>query len=491
MDTSLRMLQQVAKTKSFLRSRLLALAHIAQKLVSSNAFLVVVLAWFGIQIVYMALSTKLGIPPDEKYHLHLMELLVQNGWSPFIHDQAGYYFLGEVTRTPFILYHYLLSLPMHLFGNFAYDFMILRFVNIGLAFWSFYLVIKIANLIGMSKLVRNLGLFMLANTLMFVFLSASISYDNLFIPLSLLVIYLLLRLLDKVAIPHLLLFLTAIMAGMLVKISFLPIAFGCVVVLGVLRYKELLKTPKQLLTFCKSEPKLAILLFAPLFIMLLFTAQKFAYNLTTYHDITPACNVVNTEQQCRQNAIYTRNLNLKESHPPVPTLNGLEYTASWISMMKERTFGILAHKNANSTALIDVWSQVLIVLIPLAVIRKFKRSDRQIFIILLLLGFYGVILLLKNHETLQRTGIIGLAVQGRYMFAFLPLVYIIGNYYIFKLLRNKIAQLVYITATTVVFITASLPSYVVVTDAAWYTNNTSNINQTVHDVAGRLYRSIF
>jgi len=484
------MLKQLAKTKSLLHSKLLAFATVVQKIVSSRAFLVAVLVWFGIQTVYMALSTKLGIPPDEKYHLRLMELFVQNGWSPFIHDQTGYYSLGEVTHTPFILYHYLLSLPMHLFGNFVYDFMILRFVNIGLAFWSFYLIIKIANLIGMSKLVRNLGLFMLANTLMFVFLSASISYDNLFIPLGLLVMYLLLRLLDKATIPHLLLFLTAIMAGMLVKISFLPIALGCVVVLGVLRYKELLKTPKQLLAFCKSEPKLAILLLAPLLIMLLFTAQKFAYNLATYRDITPECNVVNTEQQCRQNAIYMRNMDLRESHPPVPQLSPFEYTASWISLMKERTFGIFAHRNANSTALIDIWAYVLIVLIPLVVIRKYKTSDRNIAIILGLMLFYGLMLILKNHDTLERTGIIGLAVQGRYMFAFLPLVFIIGNYYLFKILKDRVLQLTYIAATLIIFTTASLPSYIVVTDANWYTNGTKDFNQKLHDSASRLYRSV-
>jgi len=51
-------------------------------------------------------------------------------------------------------------------------------------------------------------------------------------------------------------------------------------------------------------------------------------------------------------------------------------------------------------------------------------------------SFYIFVLLRQHYSEYLRTGIAELAVQGRYSFAVLPLVYIIALHYTLKLLRH-------------------------------------------------------
>lgn len=182
------------------------------------------ITWFLCQAVWVAFSTNFGIPPDEEYHFGLIKLFSENGWLPFIHSQNGYYFLGEVAHTPFFIYHYILSLPFHIFAGSPHNVEILRLINIALATSSFFLINRLAIRLKISPLVKNLSLFMLANTLMFVFLAASINYDNLLIPIALLTFNLVYSIYDRLRLRNLLLSILVIIVGTLTVVNYLPIA---------------------------------------------------------------------------------------------------------------------------------------------------------------------------------------------------------------------------------------------------------------------------
>src|SRR4029078_6207021 len=122
-----------------------------------------------------------AIPPDERFHYGTVQLFAQNGWLPFIHNQLGHYNLGEVAHTPYFLYGYILSIPYHFLNHVNGSIYILRLLNIALGAASLYVAYRLFSKLGLPQAVRNLSIFMMANTLMFVFLSASVSYDNLFI----------------------------------------------------------------------------------------------------------------------------------------------------------------------------------------------------------------------------------------------------------------------------------------------------------------------
>lgn len=433
------------------------------------------------------MSTKFGIPPDEVYHFTLIKLFSLNGWLPFLHSQYGYFFLGEVTRTPYFFYHYVMSLPFHLFGSSINAYIFLRLINIAVAFGSLVLMSKIATQLKVTKLVKNLSLFMMANTLMFVFLSASVSYDNLFIIFTLGVVSLLLNLTDRFNITAFLGLMVLLVFGVMIKPNFIPIALVAALVIGVhFRLSLTEKITKQV--NWKSNKLLNRVLLALLLLGSLLFVQRFVFNVVSYHAISPPCTKLHSIQQCSQSALLIRDNRLASAYQP-PFLNCYQYLGQWSALMLKWTYGILATRNIEPTRFISIWSQILILLAIFATIRKYDVRNIRFNIVLGVIIFYSLALIYTNHSTYQKTGLVFLSVQGRYMFGLLPIFYIFANQFIFKLLRASYLKLAYILITILVFMTAGLPSYIVGSDAAWYTTHTTQINENLRS-ALREYRKI-
>lgn len=432
---------------------------------SSSFFLKLTFAWFVFQTLFMSLSTRLGVSPDETYHYGFARLLEKNGWLPFIHNQYGQYSLGEVKHTPFFLYHYLMSLPLHIIGSW-HAVEILRLINIALAVWSLILIIKLARRLKVSPLVTNLSLFMLANTLMFVFLSSAINYDNLLIPLSLLSFILLFDFLDKPDLPSFVKLLAVCLAGAMTAINFLPILAAIVL---VVLYK-FTKHPSLLRMFTDTAAFRGLnkLLLAAVIILSLLFLQRYGVNAVRYHAINPSCLRFSSYQQCSQDGIFNRpqTFPVIPNHPrPTP----FEYFTDWGWSMRARTFGILGHESISDNKVIRFWSEILLFGGALAVIRYY-RPTRNWNIIIGFGLFYGLVLFLRNWSGYYHSGY-NFGLQGRYMFIFLPFVYILFNRYILEALRHKPAQMIYIVITLVVFAVSSLPTYTLKTDPTWYKNS--------------------
>ncbi len=435
------------------------------RFIESRLFIRCVFLYFIAQTTYMALTTRLGIAPDEIYHYDFIELFSSKGWSPFLRDQENYYSLGSVIRTPFYLYHYLLSLPFHFFGGTSHDYIILRMINIAMGCCSLYIIFAISNALSIKPLARNISIFMLSNTLMFVFLSASINYDNLFILLSLLAVYYTIQLWKNFTAVHLTLLLIVLISGCMVKISFLPIGLTIAFVL-IIRY---IKTPSVLWKCWRSVKswRTSAILLTLLGILLVPFVKSYALNFLDFRTFTPSCTDVLTTEQCRQSFIFRRSEELDKISTPMATLGNIEYFAAWVRIMSERTFGILGYNSISGfrpmLSAIQVWAFLGIV----AIIRHIKKQDVLMIICLAVSGVYIFTLLRQNHSTYQGSGMIGLAVQGRYAFAVLPLVYVIANHFILKMFNKQLLQSAYILITILIFTAASLPTFVHKTDDKW------------------------
>ena len=98
-----------------------------------------------------------------------------------------------------------------------------------------------------------------------------------------------------------------------------------------------------------------------------------------------------------------------------------------------------------------------------------------------IIAFYITVLIFTNYQTFAHSGMPALAVQGRYMFGFLPVIYLLANFYIFKLLKFRVLSFAYIVVTLVIFLSAGLPSYLVLTNKDWYTAHTADINLKLHN----------
>lgn len=459
--------------------------------VASKIFLRLTILWFVVQAIFMAVSTNVGIPPDERIHLGYAQLFVNNGWLPAIHDQSGFYWLGEVKQNPFFLYHYLMSLPLHLFAHSSHAVILLRFINIAFAILSLFVIVRISNLLGFSKLVRNLSLFMLCNTLMFVFLSSSINYDNLFTLVALTFVELTLRLWRtfsfRVFVPYVLVFFT----GCFIKVSFLPIALASMVLLMVkIRRRDIKLLPGQFYHFVSTSSRwllglyvIMFLIFATLFI------QHFAVNAVRYHAITPACDRINTAEQCREDFIYARSEIFRNGQVTKPTISTFQYAATWADVMRRRTIGILGSKNIENTSIISSWSQIMLVVSPLIIVWGLRKKDSLILVLLAVSAFYTLCLFLTNRSTYHNTGVYDLSVQGRYLFPVLPPLLLIVNHYIFGWLKSSFAGL-YILVTLVVFISAGLPSYLAYSNRDWYTVKTIPVNNFLHAGFNKVYKTL-
>ncbi len=444
------------------------------KFCESDLFIKIVFGWFVLQALYIAMSTTFGVPPDERYHYYFIQLFAHSGWLPVLSNQDGYYYLGEVIKLPFFLYHYLLSLPLHLFYNASSAIYILRFINILISSLVLVITIRICDLLRLPKIVKNISVFMLASTLMFVFISSSINYDNLFNLVSISSVYLLLLNLESVTLFRFLVLLSLLVSGMLIKINFLPIAFIIVIVLLVNYYRTIGRQVKSLVQTRRSPKKINIGL-AVLFVILsgLFV-QRYIFNEINYGSYAPGCVKVQTLQHCKENAIFVRNEALKSSAHRTANRNPLNYFVNWSKLMAIRTFGVFGHKRLNPTGLIMVWMTAVAVFGVVATLIGFNKQDQQINTALFITIFYTTSLILNNFGTYKRYGSISLAVQGRYLFAVLPLMYMLTNYYILKLLKTSYVKSLYLLITIVVFLISCLPIYIIRTDASWHEKITSS-----------------
>jgi hypothetical protein len=450
--------------------------QVALTFISSKLFLKLVFFWFVIQALYMAISTKIGIPPDENYHISFIRLYAERSLDPWLSSQNGFYELGEVVKTPFFLYHYLLSLPFRLFSSWEYAVFILRFVNILLGFLSLNLVVRIGRFLKLSPLVINTSLFMMSNTIMFVFLSASVNYDNLFIVLSLLTVLLSLIFLKKPNIKLLIILVITVLAGMLVKISFLP-----VVILLIPVAQRAIFFRKKLWSSLKDEAKnvrTVMLLVVSISLLGLFIG-RYVGNIVQYGNYAPSCTQVLSVNQCRKNGIYARSEKLDSRIPKPATRSSFEYFFDWIVRIEEGTFGIYAHQSTSPTPIIFIAVQLFLVIGFIALVRKIRLKDRQLLLLLVFVGLYTLVLLIKNHSVYEVRGVFGLALQGRYVFAILPLVYLIFNHYTYLFLNSRLSKIIFIFVMFLAFSTASLPSYILTTDSAWHTSSTKNINRKI------------
>ncbi len=442
-------------------------------ILSSNLFLKLVFLWFLVQAVYFAVTVRYGLPPDENYHYTYILLFAHHFPSPFLHDQGGYNVLIEAVRNPFFLYHYLLSFPFMLFRHLPDSYIYLRLVNVALGTGSLWLVYKIAETIKVSALIRNLSLFMLSNTLMFVFLSAAINYDNLSIFLSLASVYLLLKLWHRITARDVLLFAVTLLSGAMVKINFLPLAF---ILLALLLFRYRRKLPAVYASFKSTfltYRKLNLVLVALLVFLGGLFIQRYVVNVVNYGTYAPACQTVRPITDCRKSSNFSRNELLYGIKRKAPKENLVGFAGTWGHLMEQRTYGVFSNKNFRPNKYITAWVSIIFLFSTIAIIRGWQKSDKLLSILLIISLFYLIALLFENYHDYTRSGRI-MAVQGRYAFGVLPLLYLIGNHYGFKLLKGSLSRALFISITLLIFTVSSLPTYLHKSTSHWHRSSASS-----------------
>lgn len=453
------------------RGSLSAITNGLINFLSSKTFLYATLVLFALQAIYFAITIRLGVPPDEGYHLAYIKIFSDNLPSPVLPSHHEYSILRESVHNPFFLYHYLLAFPYKLISGFSNAYIVLRLLNVALGICSLLLVVKIADFIKISALARNLSVFMLVNTLMFTFLSAAINYDNLFVLLSLASFLLLLKLTRKIDARTILLLAVTLLAGVLTKINFLPVAF-IVFAIFVFHYLKNVKKPPAFLinsfhkTFSSAKKTNWALVVVLVFLSVLFV-QRFVYNVVEYRSLAPSCSRLISIQECRQDPLFARNEYIHENKRKTDK-NPLEYVRGWVPLIENRTFGIFAHKELGANKVVKFWSALILLAGAILLVAQWKKVNRETRFLLYMASFYAAAVLYENMQSYYAYGRFDFAIHGRYLFSVLPIIYLVWNQLIINRLKHPLLKVSYVGLSILIFFITCFPYFIHGSSSSWY-----------------------
>lgn len=308
------------------------------KILSSKNFLWFILLLFILQSLWLAVSLLYPMLFDEMFHFGVVRIYSKQ-LSPFITNQPEMYdTYGYLTFGSASIYHYILSFPYRLLSIFIDSqtalIISLRIINIALAclgIWIFNLVFK---KIGIKQIFINIALLFYILIPIVTFASATISYDNLLLPLTALFLLLGVNILitKKIYYKDYLIFFIVGMFTALVKFTFLPLFLVGLLYVAINAYIKhkasfigyFIKTFKDSKGYVKW---LLTIMFVITFSMLCI---RYITPVLLYKTPIPSCAVALGETRCVDNNVSLYEMNAKatknERQPEVPQ----QYILTWI-----------------------------------------------------------------------------------------------------------------------------------------------------------------
>lgn len=446
----------------------------------SKYFIYVTMAWFVLQGSFMAATTRFAIPPDERYHQTFIELYRGNNGSPFLSGpQVGYEWLGDVTRATSYLYHYVFAQLSSINDGLVF----LRLLNVAMGAATIYLFYRLLKQLEVSRLATGLSVFMLANTLMFVWLSAAINYDNAMILLAMASMLLLVSFMKKPTINIGLGLLLVTALAVLVKFSFVPLGLPLLATAIYYAAKNRQILGKNLKYQYAHRKVSTVVLSLGLLFATGLVAERYIGNLIHHNSFMPSCQKIQTEAYCSNNPIVQRSKFIKEN-PVEPEYNQVTYVPTWLKFMRDSTFSAAGHQ--RSPAFIPINAGILLLCLAALVAFGLKLNWRKdnLLVYLVVAGLvYVLAVYFVDYKAYARSGRLGLAVQGRYLFPVLPLFYAVAAEYPLRVIRNKAARALFALFIIAIFIFASLPNYLVTSTQKMRSDSFGNIYDQAHEFA--------
>jgi len=439
--------------------------------IGSKKFLYATLIWFVFSAGFIAMTTSRAVAPDETAHLSRVKIYAEGGVTPFIHQTEATYYLGAVEQQPNYLFHYVMSMPYRFMPD-AWSpntkIVLLRLINMVFVLCGLVVFSRTVRRLTRSTLVQNLSVFMLSNTLMFVFLAGVLNYDNLFFLTTCVAFYYLVKLLQKFSLQDFLKLGIAVAIALLTKFTFVPLAVMFAIVL-IVRYCRELRSVWQTSKTEIKEYRKPLIILAILFALVFgFFAERYVGNFIKYGSYRPKCENVLGHEKCLSSALYRRNLSFKDKEVTQKIPNE-QFVAKWMLRTKETIFGIMGHHSLAQAPLIKYGSLVVIAVMLFAFVRTVSPRDSTMFYLIAIILMYVGALIIHNHNLFQRSQIFGMALQGRYIFPVLGMIYFVGNFFVERLMRkNRVAYASYALFVVVLFFASALPAYIYVTSSIWF-----------------------
>ena len=408
----------------------------AAQLFKSPLLTKLLLLFFAIQGLYLLFSIRIGLPPDELTHIRFIEYYANNSLLPFIGEQTDAFYLGDITRTPNYLFHYLMSLLLRLTQGFSTidQYIMLRFASFTVAFLTVATWIKTALVLRIPRTVINLSLVIVLMTSEFIFIASAVNSDQLVWLFTALGFLLVVLLWEKVSVTNLLFLTTVVAFGSITKKTFLPIAL-LFVLFGLYYF---FKHRKKLL---KQITLLNIKLVVPLVVTVIsvgMLTERIGYNLWQYQQIDVSCDKIHTVEACSEFGVFRRNYRLANTPAYPQVLSPHTFSPAWLYRTTETTFGLQGWPGTVSPgALTTSILFVLFVGVTSYGLIIHRKLNRQALLIFYSSVFFVITVGFVNYGGYQKYGIFGLALQGRYIFAVLIPIILIGTFILAKAMTSE------------------------------------------------------
>jgi len=468
------------------------------------------LVYFAGRLLFFATAISPFVPPDEVSHFG--RSLAFSNYLLLPADSPGSFQFGLVTHIPF-LYYWLMGklLLLNFFG--CSDLVFLRLLNIPLAFGTIYFAWRLLRLLTQDRLAQILLITALTNTLMFSFVSASVSYDNLTNLLAAMAIYYLFAFLKNRSGTMLAASILCQLAGCLTKNTFLPLVLILNALLLVHEIKRLRLFPWALKGWSQVSRGRAIALSLAILVGLMLNLQLYGGNYLRYKtlnpemfDVLPLEQALNyrlaarayilnqfkegriSVQKAREMAVTYVNhpgdrsdtIGLVESYAYLENhkeqmFGPFSYAAIWMLQMMGSTFGIKAHLGMMNYGITFLPLAVLMLLTMVAFgVRWRPRPWETAWLpsyLAAIVAFYGCLLMYLNYGVYLENRDPGLTVAGRYILPIIGTIYVLSSHYLLRLFTGRRVRLgVWLTAL-LIFIVSDFPFFLSRVTPQWFTWN--------------------
>lgn len=403
----------------------------------------------GLIFLFFAISTivatdfKRGIVPDEDWHIAVSQHFASTWGIPS--DTPETYSLGVLTQKPY-LYHWinarLLNLLNLVFSDGSNYKILVTFRLAGVLYTT--LAVVFCYLLS-REVIKNpwwqlMPLFLLTSTLMFVFHSAGVNYDNLTNLCAFAGIYYLVKLLKGEAFyQNTLLWMIWALAGALVKVTTLPLLAVMAVIWIVYTFLKRRQIDFKIVLDWKI-----VLLLVVFTVLVVLNFLLYGVNILQYRAVLPSCTMVLPESECIKNAVYLRDKNAEENLSFSQMFNGNApdpftwLVGWWFPTMVKMTFGFAGFMWYTPSELVIALYQWWFLGVVILAIWYWKKPSLPVLGLIAIVVFYILTLLQTNLAAELKSGFKHLGIQGRYLFPVLGGIYVLFGHYAERI-PNRIA----------------------------------------------------
>lgn len=455
---------------------------------SSRSFLYIVIGIFVVQALWFALSLAYPLAYDESYHFGIIKAYTSQ-LGPIIYDQPeSLDYLRDLENESSFIYHYLMSFPLRLAMLFtdslAIQVITLRIINIGFAASALLLFAKLFKNIHIPKLYTNISLFFFSMIPVLVYLSATINYDNLLMPVA--AGYFLACVAYLRGKPWQWQNIASVIAlgtfASLIKFTFLPIFAVSIGFFAVRlwRYrKEFFKSLWVSITTTTWQKNTLIAL--ALVITVGLFSSIYLKNIVVYGTPQPSCQQTLGIERCLANPMIVvrgeRIGNDKDSRKP-DLLAG--YVTTWVSTMLEDQSLIIvrvapdSNPNPDNLPIISntlFFGGIVSIGVLLYAARRMNWSLERKFLFMMIITVFAAVFIKTASGYFSHY--LPLAIQPRYLFVVLPILIVLSVYGSRIILRGhkKFAATSLLVIALLLTQGGGMTSYLLRSQPAWYWDN--------------------